>query len=199
MPRSKNENLMSLAVMSLLDGRPMHPYEMSSLMKNWGLTYSIKLNTGNLYATISSLVSEGLLSVREVDQLTAAGVAFCKALLRDIIGKPVKEYPRFVAGLSFMSHLPPAEVEDLLENRLAELKSRKEAERAGTEEARSRGIDELFLVEMDYSLHMLEAEIQWTEKLRKAVSRGEMTVRTRKGIQWRATDGDAGRRPAADA
>lgn len=200
MPRGKNENLMALAVMSLLDERPMHPYEIASLMRKRGITYSIKLNTGNLYATISSLLSEGLIAVREtgregnlpertVYELTPTGVTSCQALLRETLKKPVKEYPRFMAGLSFLAHLAPTEVVNLLADRVVELKRRAEAERAETESARAQGVEELFLIETSFSRRMLEAEIEWTEELQKSLTRGDLTVRTRKGIQWRATSG----------
>lgn len=197
MPRNKNANIMALAIMSLLDERPMHPYEIASLMKKRGITYSIKLNTGNLYATINSLLSEGLITVKETEregnlpertvyELTPAGVESCRAFLREILRKPEKEYPRFTAGLSFIAHLAPKEVAVLLADRVVELKRRAEREHAETESARAEGIDELFLIETRYSYRMLEAELKWVEELQGALASGSLTIHTKKGIQWRA-------------
>ncbi len=46
MAKRKISNLLALAVLSLLTERPMHPYEVSAVMRQRGLADSIKLNYG---------------------------------------------------------------------------------------------------------------------------------------------------------
>jgi len=109
-------NLLGLAVLSLLRERPMHPYEISSLMRERGLSASIKLNYGSLYSVIEGLWAKGLIAVkatqregnhpeRTIYQVTEAGVTELLDRLRYLVGTPVKEYPRFVAGLTFLAQL----------------------------------------------------------------------------------------------
>ncbi len=202
MPRAKNTSLMSLAIMSLLDERPMHPYEIASLMKERGITYSIKLDVGNLYAAMNSLLSEGLIAVKEIRregnlpertvyELTRNGVESCRALLRDILREPKKEYPRFIAGLSFIVHLEPGEVAELLAARISELRLRMGREQAETDAARSGGVDEIYLLEAQYSLRLLEAELAWTQELRESILAGKLTKTTATGIQWRVLSGSS--------
>lgn len=186
MPRSKNGNLMSLAVVSLLDARPMHPYEIGQLMKQWGITNSIKLNVGNLYATINSLLSEGLIAVqgtgreghlpeRTVYELTPAGHEFCRRFLREVVREPVQEYPRFLAGLSFLAHLPPDEVAELLAGRADQLRRDLEVGRRRHEKVLAQGVDRLFLIENTYSRALLEAELNWIEAFLGELSSGALT------------------------
>src|SRR5271157_1979979 len=191
MPRKKSQNLMWLAVLALLDERPMHPYEIATLMKKRGISYSIKLNFGTLYATIVTLLAEGYISIKEtsregnlpertVYQLTPAGTDFCRSFLQDILQNPAKEYPRFAAGLSFVTHLAPFEVAALLSERVSKLQRRMDLELAEFEVARSEGVNDLFLIETTYSLAMAEAELAWIKSLQADISNRKLVVRTGK-------------------
>lgn len=61
-------NLLGLAVLSLLRERPMHPYEISTLMRERGLSTSIKLNYGSLYSVIEGLRAKGLIAVKATER-----------------------------------------------------------------------------------------------------------------------------------
>ena len=65
MPRRKVSNPLALAVLSCLAERPMHPYEMSTTMRERGKHESIKLNYGSLYSVVDSLHKHGLITTRE--------------------------------------------------------------------------------------------------------------------------------------
>ena len=60
MPRRKVSNPLALAVLACLAERPMHPYEMSTTMRERGKHESIKLNYGSLYSVVESLQKHGL-------------------------------------------------------------------------------------------------------------------------------------------
>src|SRR5262245_10529687 len=68
MPKRKLSNLLGLAVLSLLSERPMHPYEVSSIMRQRELSSVIKLNYGSLYSTIEALQREGLIAPVETQR-----------------------------------------------------------------------------------------------------------------------------------
>ena len=62
MPRRKVSNPLALAVLACLAERPMHPYEMSTTMRERGKHESIKLNYGSLYSVVESLQKHGLIA-----------------------------------------------------------------------------------------------------------------------------------------
>src|SRR5690348_9576228 len=126
MARRKVSNLLALAVLSLLTERPMHPYEMSAVMRQRALSDVIKLSQSSLYSIIEALQREGWIvpletqregryPERTVYQATEAGRAELLDWLRVLIRQPVTEYMQFTAGLAFLGHLPPTEVVALLE------------------------------------------------------------------------------------
>ncbi len=133
--KRKVSNPLALAVMALLYERPMHPYEMVSLMRERAKHESIRLRYSSLYSVVESLQREGLIqpleTVREgrrpektVYGLTDEGRVEFLSWLRELLSEPVKEYTQFAAGLTFLAGLPPAEAAALLEERVRRLGER---------------------------------------------------------------------------
>ena len=60
MGKRKVSNPLALAVLTLLAEKPMHPYEMSSTLRERAKEQSIKLNYGSLYSVVESLVRHKL-------------------------------------------------------------------------------------------------------------------------------------------
>jgi DNA-binding PadR family transcriptional regulator len=165
----KLSNPLALAVLVLLEERPMHPYEIAATLKHRHKEKSIKLRYGSLYTVIEGLVREGLILAREtvregrrpertIYELTPSGRKRMRGWLGDLLRKPVKEYPQFEAALSLMLALPIAEATALLEERLKRLAGLEEETRISLELVRGQGVEPLYLVEADYGLALLEAE-----------------------------------------
>jgi DNA-binding PadR family transcriptional regulator len=176
MTRRRVSNPLGLAVLSLLAERPMHPYEMAVTLRQRGKEESVRINYGSLYSVIGALVRaefieavetsrEGARPERTTYSITPAGLEELDGWLRELLRDPVKEYPRFEAGLSLMPYLPPDEVGTLLEERIRRLRERGEQLRAAIADAQGQGLDRLFVVEAEYSLAMQDAEQAWTEAL----------------------------------
>ena len=55
MTRRRVSNPLALAVLSCLNEKPMHPYEISTTLRTRGKETSIKLNYGSLYSVVDSL------------------------------------------------------------------------------------------------------------------------------------------------
>ncbi|MCU6499771.1 PadR family transcriptional regulator [Rugamonas sp. A1-17] len=188
---------MWLAILALLDERPMHPYEMSVLMKQRRITASVKLNAGSLYANVNALLAEGFIAVkateqdgkmpeRTIYQITPEGSEYCFVLLREILKDVEKEFPRFGAGLSFIAHIAPDEAASLLKARMDQLKRRVEEERAVISSARAAGISELFVLETGFSAHMAEAELAWVTSIHARIEGGEFSVLRKGKGHWAA-------------
>jgi DNA-binding PadR family transcriptional regulator len=173
--RRKVGNLLALAILALAAERPVHPYEMARLLKERGKEHSIDIKWGSLYTVVGNLERHGLIeateTVREgrrpertVYRITDAGRAEMQDWLRELIGTPEKEYPRFEAALSLLPGLSPDEVEQLLAQRLSSL----DAELARQERMLAewgRRLPRLFLIESDYAVAMLRAEADWVRSL----------------------------------
>ncbi len=165
-------NLMALAVLSTVAIRPMHPYEMAAAIRGWGKDQDMPIKWGSLYTVVRNMERHGLLETvesarqgrrpeRTVYRITDAGRAEMVDWARELIASPERERPRFLAGLSVMSVLHPDEAITLLRQRLEALESAVRAMRA----QHYQDVPRLFLVEVEYELALLEAEVAWVGSL----------------------------------
>jgi DNA-binding PadR family transcriptional regulator len=126
MAGTRPSNPLALAVLALLTERPMHPYQMSSTLKERRKEESIKINYGSLYAVVESLHKRGLIEVREtvregnrpqrtIYAITEAGEIMLVDWLSDLLSTPTSEFPQFEAALSLMPALSADIVVGLLD------------------------------------------------------------------------------------
>ncbi|MEO3873370.1 PadR family transcriptional regulator [Nonomuraea sp. B12E4] len=173
--KRKVANLLALAVLSYLSRRPMHPYELSRTLRDHGDDRSIKFNHGSLYMVVGQLARAGLivevatgrqgqLPERTVYGLTDEGRREQRDWLRELVEQPRHEYPGFVAALSLIGALPPDEAVELLRRRLERLAEAREETAVLIEGTVSSGMPELFVIEEEYRLALLEAEIAFVER-----------------------------------
>jgi DNA-binding PadR family transcriptional regulator len=196
--KRKVSNPLALAVMALLYERPMHPYEMVSVMRERGQHESVRLRYSSLYSVVEALGREGLISPREtvregrrpertVYGLTETGRDEFLSWLRELLREPVKEYTQFAAGLTFLAALPPSEALALLEERTRLLGEEVREIRSRLDAAVQQGVARLFLVETEHELVLRKAELSWVRELVR-----EIRDRTLGGmVQWEAFHSDA--------
>ncbi|CAL9413842.1 hypothetical protein SUDANB95_01702 [Actinosynnema sp. ALI-1.44] len=170
--KRKVGNLLALAVLSYLVRQPAHPYELSRMLREHGDDRSIKFTHGSLYMVVGQLEKAGFIAPREtvrdgqrpertVYALTPEGRAELRDWMRDLVAEPRHEYPHFVAALSLIGALPPDEVVPLLRDRLARLAQQRAEIRALVDGA--AGVHPLFLVEEEYRIALLDAEVAFVE------------------------------------
>jgi DNA-binding PadR family transcriptional regulator len=178
--------------------KPMHPYEVAQTLRHRVKHESVRLNYGSLYAVVESLEKKGFIkatgTVREgkrpertVYEITDDGVREMNDWMTDLIAVPAKEYPAFMAGLSFLASLPPDEALAALQNRADTLKMTLIGMRSAMKAAQQAGLPRLFELEGEYEEHQLSAELKWVNALI-----GEMNLGSLEGLElWRAfhTDG----------
>ena len=173
--KRKVGNLLALAVLSYLTHQPMHPYELGRMLRHNGDERSIKFNHGSLYAVVSQLARAGFIvevatsregrrPERTVYGLTDLGRREQHTWLRELVEQPQHEYPQLVAALSLIGSLPAAEVLVLLRGRIARLVGHRAEIRSLVDAALEEGVPPLFLVEEDYRLAILDAEIAFVEQ-----------------------------------
>ena len=180
MTRRRVSNPLALAVLSCLNEKPMHPYEISTTLRTRGKERSIKLNYGSLYAVVESLQKHGLVRAREtsregrrpertVYEITSAGVEEFEDWLAELLSTPARDFTSLEAGLSLMPGLPPDEVARLLDDRAVKLRSELRALDAELAEAEELHLPALFVVESTYRRHMLLAELGFVIELAQGI------------------------------
>ncbi|GLZ34996.1 PadR family transcriptional regulator [Lentzea sp. NBRC 105346] len=192
MARYRRSNPLALAVLAQLWERPQHPYEVATTLRERHKDTSVKLNYGSLYTVVDSLEQHGFIEAlearreggrpeRTVYGLTEDGREELYSWLRDLIGQPVKEYPRFEAGVSLIGIIEPDEVVVLLRRRAELLRQEIDALGGTTEMLMEMGLPALSWIELSYRTAITRAELEWVEQLVTAIENDAID-----GIeQWR--------------
>ncbi len=182
----KISNPLALAVLTLLQERPMHPYEMVATLRSRGKEDSINIKYGSLYTVVRALSRDGLIEEAEtvragrrpertVYALTGPGRREIRIWLTELLGELKPEFPQFLAGLSLMPALPVDEVVEILDQRATRVAARIAMYRSRIADATDQGVDEIFLVEDDYRLALDEAELEWLRALVTGLRAGAIT------------------------
>jgi DNA-binding PadR family transcriptional regulator len=179
--KRKVANLMGLAVLATVVQRPMHRYEMASVMRARGKDRDMDIKWGSLYTVVQNLERSGYLETigvtrqgarpeRTVYQITDAGRDELIAWTRELIAEPEAEHTRFVAGLSVLAVLSPQDVVELLRRRLERLTQAVDSLTALRETASD--VPRLFLIEDEYRIAMTRAETDWVRSLLDELTAG---------------------------
>ncbi len=190
--RRKVSNLLALAILGVAVERPMHPYEMASILRARAKDADIEIKWGSLYTVVQNMERHGLLEAvesgrqgarpeRTIYRVTSAGRAELGDWVRELVAIPETEHPRFVAGLSMLGALGPDEATRLFRERLARLDAMIAGQRDALA-AHRQSLPRLFLVEDEYRLALLEAEVAWVSSLLAQIEAGSFP-----GLdEWRA-------------
>ncbi len=173
-----------MAVLALLREAPMHPYEMQRLLHERHKDEILALKRGSLYHAIGRLLlanfirvksteREGRRPERTIYRITPAGREKFLAVLRSIVATPRRESSEFMAAMSFLVHLSAAEAVPLLRDRSRNLKRQIERVRAGLTAA-SAHVHRINLVESEYLLALLRAELAWVQGLERDIRSGKL-------------------------
>ncbi|HEU5349983.1 MAG TPA: helix-turn-helix transcriptional regulator [Terracidiphilus sp.] len=164
-----------IAVLTLLREGPMHPYQMQRLLRQRHKDEILALKRGSLYHAIGRLERDGLILAaatgrqgrrpeRTTYRITPHGRAGLLQSLRAIIARPRRESSEFMAAMSFLVHLTPAQAIPRLQERAVLLEA-EIAHRSAGLAAASTHVLRINLVESEYLLAMLRAELVWVRGL----------------------------------
>ncbi len=192
MPRWSRTNPLALAVLVCLYEKPMHPYEVAQTLRQRAKQESVRLNYGSLYAVVEVLEKKGLIKAtgtvqegkrpqRTVYEITDDGAREMDDWMTELIGVPAKEYPAFMAGLSFIPSLDPDDALAALRSRADALKMKLVGIRGAMKAARGAGLPRLFELEAEYEESQLAAELKFVNGIIE-----DMTSGTLEGLDmWR--------------
>lgn len=184
MKRRRVGSMLALAVLAVVIERPVHPYEMASVLRSRGKDQDMPIKWGSLYTVVGNLEKHGLIEVagsersgarpeRTVYRITDAGREELTDWVRELIGTPEREQPRFEAGLSVLGVLSPTEAIALLRTRRDELQSQVDGQRTALAQA-AKDVPRIFLVEDEYDLAIRTAELTWLDGLLAELADGTL-------------------------
>jgi DNA-binding PadR family transcriptional regulator len=164
----------ALSVLSLLNERAMHPYEMRSLMRERRHDRAFRIRESSVYDTVARLADRGFIEPVEVNRegrrpertvyaITETGRDELLVWLWDLASEPDAEYPEFAAPLMFIYSLGKDRAIAALLQRAARL----EAEISSSEAYRRAFLENMpefpriFGIEDEYAQAMRQAELAW--------------------------------------
>jgi DNA-binding PadR family transcriptional regulator len=177
---------LALAVLSLLEVGPLHPYGLQRLIRQWGKDTVVNVGQrASLYKTIQRLERDGLVTVHQTERdqafpertvyaLTDEGRRRGREWMIQMLAEPRNEFPRFPAALSFAMLLGPADLQAVLERRSAALATRLaelDAELGGE----YAHLPRITLIESEYQRTMVAAELAWVDALAAELRSGALT------------------------
>ncbi len=182
-------NPLALAVLALLFERPMHPYQIASVMRHRAIHEAIKLNYGSLYTVVDLLLRHRLIEAqgiardgrrpeRTVYRLTDPGRHRFQGWLRELLRTPAKEYTQFAAGLAFAAAVGVDELRTLLEERAGRIEAELVEARMVAGELTAKGLPRLFMLEAEHAVVLRAAELDWVRALIGAIAGGGLAFPT---------------------
>ena len=174
--RRKVSNPLALAVLAQLLMGPTHPYEIGRRLTLQDKGRNIKYTRGSLYMVVEQLLKAGFVAedgtVRDTQRpertiyaLTDEGRTELHDWLRDLVARPEHEFPKFGVALSLLVVLSPADAVVLLGRRLVALTEEAEQIRADVKDSVDGGLEWVFVVEDEYRLAVLDAEVRFVTTL----------------------------------
>lgn len=183
MPRELG--IWEISLLALLREAPMHPYQMQHLLRLRHKDEILVLRRGSLYHAIAHLMRAGLIAVKKTERegkrperttyrITQAGLTAFLKQLRKIVATPRRESSECMAAMSFLVHLNPEESCQYLKQRAQSLEMEIK-QRTSELAAASTRVARINLIESEFLLTMLKAELAWVGKLEKEIRSGKLT------------------------
>jgi DNA-binding PadR family transcriptional regulator len=165
---------LAVAVLALLQERPLHPYGVLALLKQRGKGEVINISQrATVYKTVTRLADAGLIKVGQTErdqqypertlyELTDEGRAVLHDWMAEMLVGGDPDYPEFPAALSFIMLITPDEALPLLDRRLRHATQRLAALDAAIAEAQATpGLPPVAVLEVHYLRAMVDAELAW--------------------------------------
>jgi DNA-binding PadR family transcriptional regulator len=179
---------LALTILGILHTRPLHPYGIQRLIKQWGKDKVVNVGQrATIYRTIDRLQAAGLVTVRETErdsqypertvyEITEAGRRVTREWLEEMLTVPRQEFPDFPVALSHVLMLEPTEALQLLERREAQLSAALQGLEADTGTAEF--LPRVVTLESEYVLKTAQAQLDWIRSVIADLRSGRLTWST---------------------
>ncbi|WP_051712845.1 PadR family transcriptional regulator [Spirillospora albida] len=194
---------LALTVLRMLCDAPMHPYEMQQRIRDHHYDSAVKVTHGSLYHSVERLASaaliepletsrEGRRPERTVYAVTTAGRDAARMRLAELLARPGEEFPLFGTALAFVNLLPEAEAARQLRKRVVGLAARLAGLRTINQTLRERGVERHKLLDQEWSIIQIQAELGFVEALADDLTSGRLTWRDEAPCPMRPHDTETG-------
>jgi DNA-binding PadR family transcriptional regulator len=176
---------LGISLLALLRARPMHGYEMLQTLVERHADRIVKVRPGSLYHVVDRLTEEKLIRRAATDrdgkrperviyEITDAGAEALGERVRELIARPVHEFPQFVAALAEIDTLDSDVAANAIDERVGALEARAAEITAlrGAGDARAA-----YVVALDYLLAAIHHELSWLREFTGSLRSGQ--------LQWR--------------
>ncbi|WP_278263254.1 helix-turn-helix transcriptional regulator [Nocardia sp. AG03] len=188
---------LAVAVLALLDERPMHPYEMYQLLVARREDLLVKVRPGTLYHAVARLADDEMVAAEGTDRagnrperttyrITETGRAALRARIAELLSTPAREYPIFRLALAEAHSLPREQVVALLDERVGHLGAELADLDALLAWAHEHAMPRRYWMVLEYMRTTSAAELTWIEQF-AAELRAE-------AIEWEVFDPVTGER-----
>jgi DNA-binding PadR family transcriptional regulator len=184
-PETNDLGMWEIAILALLREKPMHPYQMQSLLRERHQDEILVLKRGSLYHAINRLLRASLIEAvsstregrrpqRTTYRILPAGRRQLVASLRAMVGTPKREPSDFLASMNFIVYLTPPVATRQLDERAASLEKEIDAIETGLHAALAF-VGRIHLLEIEYLLAMRQAELAWVRAIVGQLRSGNLT------------------------
>lgn len=175
---------LAVMVLALLHEDDMHPYEMIRLMRHRHDDRLVSITNGTLYHTVSRLERWGLVAEVRVDRdgnrperttytVTDDGREAVSEWVRRELAATDRPM-QFRVALAEAHNLDLEEALSLLVRRRAALAADLEVHRDGLGKSRSKGVPEVYTLEVEHHAAVLAADLAWLDDLIARLERGDI-------------------------
>ncbi|MFD2422111.1 PadR family transcriptional regulator [Amycolatopsis pigmentata] len=185
---SSNQPLtaLAMAVLELLHERPMHPYEMTQVMRQRRTDRRVKLRPGSLYHTVERLESQDFLEVvdtqrqgrrpeRTVYGITELGRDTYAEQAREMLATLAPDYTPYPMALAAGTELSREDFLEQLGLRVMNLRQQLAADKVAVDHLLGEDLNRMYWVDFAYVNHQRKSELEWTEKLIEDLESGRIT------------------------
>lgn len=178
---------LAMTVLALLHYKPLHPYGVQRLIKQWGKDQVVNVGQrAGLYRTIDRLLAAGLIAVRETErdqqypertvyEVTDAGREVAREWLNEMLAVPKQEFPEFPVALSHLLMLTPQEILDALERRAGTLAEKLSGLDANLAAEAEHGLPRITMLESEYLRTVTAAELEWLRSVLDDLRAGRLS------------------------
>lgn len=177
---------LALTVLRMLCDGPMHPYEMQQRVRDHAYDHAVKITHGALYHSVERLAATGLIEPLETSRegrrpertiyaVTTAGRDAAQFRLAELLHSPTEEFPLFGTALAFINLLPEDEVARLLNGRAVALEAALAGHHAAHDALRKQGIERYKLIDQEWLIARVRAELEFTRSLADDLGSGRLT------------------------
>lgn len=167
---------LAIAVLALLEERPMHPYEMYQMLVLRHEDKLVKVRPGSLYHVVTRLAEQELVRAEGIDRagnrperttyrITADGRRTLRTRVAELLRTPLPEYPLFPVALGEAHNLPKPEVLALLRERIDHLAGQAAEIETMIAAAERKQVPRRYWIVLPYLRATLRTEIEWVEQL----------------------------------